>query len=196
MRAFLAIELPEAVRRVLAEEARLLRHAGGRASWVRPENMHLTLRFLGECDGERLAALTPLVSAACGAHPAPSLSVAGLGAFPTPARPSVVWAGIRVLSGDLKELQGAIEKACTSAGFTPDDKPFHPHVTLARVRGHAAPSELARALNERIDAGSQPYGDEFTAAAVALFSSELKPGGPVYTRLAEHPVGHPCQKSS
>ncbi len=188
MRSFVALELPEAVRVRLQEEIGRLRRAGGCASWVRPEHMHLTLRFLGEIGEEQKTALSRMLRDVCATAVPMQLAVEGIGAFPNPRRPAVVWAGIRVVMGDLAGLQQRIEQAARDIGLGPDNKAFHPHVTLARIRDLAASGGLAKAVAERADGEMVSFGDEFQTAAVALFRSELKSGGPVHTRLEEFPL--------
>lgn len=182
MRSFVAIELPDRVRESLAALRERLRKSGAAASWVREENMHLTLRFLGdvaqpdldrlsEVLGERLPAFSPLM-----------LRIQNLGAFPNPRRPSVVWVGVEMVTGSLMDVQESIEAAARAIGVPPDDKPFHPHITLARIRD----TRRLGALFEEMAAAKEACAGEFTASRVALFSSTLTPRGPVYRRLREY----------
>ncbi len=184
MRAFIAMELPGAIRESLMSLRERLRRSGAKASWVHPDNMHLTLRFLGEVDQDAINALCALLEAEyrnCGPV---TLAVAGVGGFPNRRKPSVVWAGIEILSGDLMVLQAHAEQAARSIGLAPEEKPFHPHVTLARLRDHRALGTLPAEL----EAAQTYWGGEFTAAVVSLFSSELRPAGPIYRCLREFPV--------
>ncbi len=185
IRAFIAIELPGATRLLLQEEAPVLRKAGGRATWVRAEHMHLTLRFLGEITEEQQTALSRSLREISAGMPALVLAVEGMGVFPNLRKPAVVWAGVRQIAGDLVGLQRAIEAAALGAGLVGDNKSFHAHVTLARIRDLAASEGLVRAVRERVEGPPEAFGDEFKAESVALFRSELKPGGPVHTRLEE-----------
>ncbi|HPO13297.1 MAG TPA: RNA 2',3'-cyclic phosphodiesterase [Candidatus Hydrogenedentes bacterium] len=181
MRAFIAIELPEAIKDSLMSIRERLRHSGAKASWVHPENMHLTLRFLGEADQDAVNKISSLLEEAYHACGPLTLAVQGLGGFPNRRKPSVVWAGMEVRSGDLSAIQAHAEHAAQTAGLPPEEKAFHPHITLARIRDHQA---LGR-LPETLEAAQTYYGGEFTASVVSLFSSELRPGGPVYRRLRE-----------
>ncbi len=185
MRAFIALELPQTTILRLQREIADLRGACGRASWVRPEHMHLTLRFLGEISEEQKSALSQSMRQLCTGVPPMRLAVEGLGAFPNTRRPAVVWAGIRQVAGDLSVLQNGVERVARELGLDPDDKPFHPHVTLARIRDVSASAGLVAMVHHRVLAAPAAYGDEFRARAVALFRSDLKPGGPVYTRIEE-----------
>lgn len=188
MRCFAALETGPAARAALGECIASLRPLGGRVSWMRPENLHLTLRFLGEVTPKQASAyadsLRPLASAL-----APLELVAeGLGAFPSLRRPSVLWAGVRAVSGDLTAVQRAAEACAVAIGLSPESKPFHPHLTLGRVRDPHGLASLLAAFAELV-AASPGFGGAFPAPAVALFQSELKPGGAVYTRLEEMPLG-------
>ncbi len=185
MRAFVAVELPEATRFRLQEEIIRLRKAGGRVSWVRPEHMHLTLRFLGDITEDQKTAIAQTLLGVCADAVPMRLAVEGIGAFPNLRRPAVVWAGIRLVEGDLAGLQSKIEQTARKIGLVPDNKPFHPHVTLARIRDLSLAGGLAEAMRDRAGGDTPAFGDEFEAAAVALFRSDLKPGGPEHTRLEE-----------
>lgn len=184
MRAFIAIELPGAVKESLMALRDRLRRSGAKASWVHPGNMHLTLRFLGEVEPDAVHTLCALLDPAyrnCGPV---TLAVAGVGGFPNRRKPSVAWAGIEVLSGDLMAIQAHAEQAARVIGLNPEEKPFHPHITLARLRDHRSVGTLPAEL----EAAHAYFGGEFTAAVVSLFSSELRPAGPIYRRLREFPL--------
>lgn len=188
MRLFVAVELPEATVLLLQEEILCLRQAGGRASWVRPEHMHLTLRFLGEVNEEQKTIFSMRLRDLCAGTPAFRLTVEGFGAFPNQHRPAVLWAGVREVTGKLAGLQREIEQTAQSIGLDPDGKPFHPHVTLARIRELSGAAGLVEAVKNRAGRAPVSFGDEFRAEAVALLRSDLKPGGPVHARLEEFPL--------
>lgn len=178
MRLFIALELPADVRAELAAaQARLSGHP---LRWVAPAGIHLTLQFLGEVDD----GLAPSVLAALAAlEVAPfSLSLAGLGAFPTARQPRVVWVGLGGDTGALAALQAAVGAATAPLGFTPEARPFRAHLTLGRARPDAAPAAL-RALGEALARVAPPPPLSWTAGAPALFQSTLTPQGARYTRL-------------
>jgi len=164
--------------------------AGIRASWVKPENLHLILRFLGNIELVQVDALVAALQPECALQTAPRLRVAGTGCFPNPRRPAVLWAGVEVEAGDLDAIQARCETAARAVGLPPETKPFRAHVTLARIRE----SRRAQGLPGLLDAAPPVCGDAFTAHAVALFKSELNRGGAVHTRLEEFPFQ--CQRES
>lgn len=188
-RLFVALEPPDAVRRRLAALAVELRRAAGRAAdevrWVPPENVHLTLQFLGAVPGERVADVEAAIrAAAAAAHPL-SLEVKGAGGFPNARRPRVVWAG---LGGDLAALGALVRdlgRSLAPLGFPPEDRPFSAHLTLGRARdGRGAPG-LAGALAAAAGASGAPW----RASEVVLFESHLSPKGPRYEAIADEPLG-------
>ncbi len=181
MRAFVAIELSGEVRESLAALRERFRKTGAKASWVKTENLHLTLRFLGDVPEPDLARLGGLMENACAAYPPLRLAARGTGVFPNARRPNVLWVGLETLEGDLGALQSALEPTVRAVGLPPDKKRFHPHVTLARLKDHRRLGSLPDLLEET----AAFDGGEFTAGAVSLFHSELTGGGAVYRKLRE-----------
>jgi RNA 2',3'-cyclic 3'-phosphodiesterase len=194
-RIFVAIEIPYEIRSVLAVESRRFRETGGYVSWVNPENMHLTLRFYGEVNAQQLSCIIKGLANGCREYSQLKLAVSGLGAFPKSQRPAVIWAGVKVLTGDIVLIQSITEQVALKAGLDPEKKPFHPHITLGRVRNAAHAVRLGEILAKRIDAGNLDFGDEFEVQSMALWESELRPDGPVYTCLEEFPIGCRSSKS-
>lgn len=189
-RVFAALELPAAVLRRLAEVLAGLRAGlpAGLVRWARPESLHLTLQFYGEVERARVPGLQAALAAAAAQAAPLTLNLAGLGAFPNPARARVVWVGV---AGDLEALravQAAVEAAGRPLGFTPDARGFNPHLTLGRVNQPARPPDQ-RQLAEVLARAAPPDGPAFTLAALSLMQSELRPGGSVYTRLWAAPLG-------
>lgn len=183
MRSFVAIELPEDVRRGLGELVERLQGSGARLTWVKPEAMHLTLRFLGDVDPEPLQRFQELLAKAYEGVERFPLEVRALGAFPNARRPSVLWVGVEPVDGELSRVQALAEGAARSIGLPPETRAFHPHLTLARVKD-ADQGAKAMPYWDR----EQAYeGGTFTAAGVTLFSSRLTPRGPIYERIQEFP---------
>jgi 2'-5' RNA ligase len=183
MRAFLAIELPDRVRTALAETVARLRKARVNASWVTPDRMHLTLRFLGDVTEDAARELAKRLRDDYRPAVPPELRVQGIGAFPKLSRPSVVWAGVVEDGHSLATAQRIAEECAQGIGLAPEPKPFHAHVTLCRVKSGQGIADLIGRMEREagLDAGA------FTARAVSLFSSELTGKGPVYTRIEEFP---------
>ena len=187
-RLFVALEPPEPVRRRLAALADELRRGAGRAAddvrWVRPENVHLTLQFLGAVPEERVAAVeAALREAAADGRPL-SLSLRGAGGFPNARRPRVLWAGLEGDVASLAALVTALGARLAKLGFPPEERPFSPHLTLGRARdGRGAPG-LAGALAHAAQAEATPW----RAAELVLFESHLSPKGPRYEAIARVPM--------
>ena len=184
MRAFLAIEIPESVREALWALAAGLRQAPVRTSWTRMENLHVTLRFLGEIGAADADRLTERLAPPCARTAQFTLAVEGVGAFPNPERPAVLWAGVRDPSGRLAALNALAEEAAEHIGLSPERRPFRGHVTLGRVRDERRAGELTAKLHAL---GNAPCGS-FTVEAVALIESQLRPRGPIYTLVRRFPL--------
>lgn len=187
MRCFVALELPEAVRAALAEAAARLRRAAPRADvrWVPPASLHLTVRFLGEVSEALLAdVIRTLRPVAAATDPIP-LGLAGLGVFPGPARPRVVWAGVETGRAAVGRLAGAVEEAVRPLGFPAEVRPFAGHVTLARVR---SPRGIDRLLHAMESLAGARFGG-WTAADLVVFRSHLGRDGARYEALVRLPLG-------
>jgi 2'-5' RNA ligase len=178
MRLFIAVNLPTDVRETLWEVAAPLRAARYPVRWVAAESIHLTLKFLGDVDATREAEIASGVAAAAvGAKPFP-LPVGGFGAFPSAQRPRVVWAGLEPVP-PLELLQHRMEQEMERLGFPTEGRPFHPHLTLGRVKRDARPAALAGLAT---DLDSLVYETEVSVESVDLMQSTLTPQGARYTR--------------
>jgi len=191
-RLFVALELPEEIRshlRALQED--LKRRTPGRAvRWVDPAGIHLTLHFLGDVERGRVEALDGALGAAARGRAPFELATGGLSCFPNARRPRVVWVGLGGQLAPLGALHAAVERELGALGFEPEDRAFHPHLTLGRVRQEAARpavEELARVLQGAAAEPSPP----FRVADVILFRSELRPSGAVYSALHHAPLAAP-----
>lgn len=189
LRLFSALELPAPVLARLRAVIMALQAEAPRGSvrWARPESLHLTLQFYGEVAVARVPALQAgLAQAATAAGPL-TLELAGLGAFPNPARARVLWVGVGGDVAALGGLQRAVEATGRPFGFQPDERGFHPHLTLGRVNQPLRPADQAR-LAEVLARTPAPPAAPFTVAELSLMRSELRPGGSVYTRLSAAPL--------
>ncbi len=182
MRTFIAIEIPEEVRaRVRSLTARLQASGARGCTWVKPEHMHLTLRFLGEIADAAVEGLCSSLEASYSGVAPFALAVRGTGAFPNWRKPAVLWAGIEPLDGPLAEAQGVAESAARAIGLPPDTKAFHPHLTLARVKDARGAAPAIACL----ECESEFFAGDFTVDAVSIYSSQLTPHGPIYRRVGE-----------
>lgn len=185
MRAFLAMELTEPVRSALADVIRQLSGATRSAKWVKMDQMHLTLKFFADLSEMDLAPLGASLGPALQSLAPPELRARGLGTFGPRGLIRVVWCG---LEGDLDGLgraASAAETAAASLGYSREERPFHPHLTLGRLREPSREAALASAVENlgAFDAGP------FVPDHLVLFRSTLTPRGPVYERLAAWPLG-------
>jgi 2'-5' RNA ligase len=177
VRAFVAADLEAAMRDRLAELIESLRGRIRNVRWVRPEGIHLTLRFLGYARRDVLDALGPALREAAGKCPAGAATVSGLGTFPHSGRARVIWIGITVPPAILR-LQQACERAAVAAGFEPEARPFAPHLTLGRW-----PEPAPRPTLPEADLGRTHLD------TLVLYRSQPGRGGSVYTPLQAFPLG-------
>ncbi len=191
VRAFVAIELAAATREELAKlQAQLKRASTCPAKWVASEGIHLTLCFLGEISKDKVGAVSEAVAATCAEFSPLELELAGTGAFPNLARPQVVWVGLAGETEQLARLQQALEARLRPLGYRPENRPFSPHLTLARLRPEVLPAErqgLAAALAHAPALPKHKIG----VTEVSLMQSRLTPAGAVYTRLSATRLGKP-----
>jgi len=186
IRCFLAIELSEEVRAALAEvQARMKRaRLGVKVSWVKMENLHLTLQFLGYVPEEKIAAITTALERACAAQEPFAVAVGGVGAFPNARQPRVLWVGCRDTEARLKRLALAVQGAMRELGFEPQHREFAAHLTVGRVRTPRPDSALTKLLDSLRDCDC----GTLRVDAVCLFESQLNPQGSIYTKLSSHPL--------
>ncbi len=179
MRLFIAIELPESLKREIGNLQDRLKQGGAGANWTRPEGIHLTLKFLGEVEESRVAAIEAALAATCRGTGWLQLEVMGAGAFPNTKAPRVLWVGVRGETEKLQALQAAVENAMTALEFEPEERKFSPHLTLARIK---FPNPRDN-WQQRIAALGEVNLGGFKASAVSLMKSELRRDGAVYTEI-------------
>lgn len=173
VRTFLAIPFPaeiiEAAQKIIRELAVSL----PRVHWCRPESMHLTLRFFGELPEESLENIGEVMLSVVRLHSPFPMTISGLGAFPSSARPRVVWLGIRD-GQSLATFQTALEGGLDHAGFPPEDRPFSPHLTLGRCRESIPAARGILGKYRDVVCGT------LNVEKIVLFESRLKPSGAVH----------------
>ena len=188
LRLFVACELPPAVRDALGRLQDELRARGaGRLRWVRPEGIHLTLKFLGEVPAARREAVENALAGAVVSPFALDVRLGPLGGFGGRQRLRVIWVGLEGDVEGLAELAALIEEALGPLGFPREGRPFAPHLTLARVPDDAGIQERSR-LADLLEAFPSPSLPSMTLTAVNLMQSFLQPTGARYQCLAVYPA--------
>jgi RNA 2',3'-cyclic 3'-phosphodiesterase len=191
IRAFIAIKLPTEVQHSLEEVVRQFRQRlqtlpGSVVRWVPSENIHLTLKFLGDVSLANLDMLKEMLLTEVKVHPSFEFSVGGVGAFPNARHPRVVWVGVKAPQ-ELPALQSAIENKMEKLGYTREERPFSPHLTLGRVSRNATIQE-AHQVGEALQVVKVGFLGLVCAQGVSLFKSDLQPTGSVYTCLLSAPL--------
>ncbi len=184
IRSFIAIELPEEAKKGLARLRKgLERDEHGFVKWVDPQGIHLTLKFLGNIPAKRATEITEAMKEAAQAISPFQLEISGLGAFPSLKQARVFWVGVSGELDKLSALQQNIDSVLAALGFAREERPFVPHLTLARMREGASPSER-RSFGELVD--STIFEDKYPVdvEAVRLMRSQLTPAGAIYTCLS------------
>jgi 2'-5' RNA ligase len=184
LRAFVAINLPDGVRSGLVRRRAGLKSAlpGDGLRWVQPEQIHLTLKFLGAIPAASLPDLRAALSRACAGIAPFSLCAESLGVFPDARRPRVIWTDVNGDRESLRRLQEQIARE-TGAWREAEPRPFQPHLTLARVK-HLNPRE-AQLLSEHLGGAAEVSFGSWAVTGIDLMQSRLRPAGAEYFRLAE-----------
>ena len=183
MRTFIAIRLPDQLRSEIGRFTEQLREYFPGLRWVKPENMHLTLRFLGEIDPGVLAELEGAVAGAAELFEPFELEVNTVGHFGSQRRPRVLWLGLKE-SKELTSLAESVENALVERGFGRADKPFKAHLTLARMKKTSALAPDWKAVRENLP----PTWPSWPVQEVEIIESTLTPRGPIYETLAHCPL--------
>ena len=186
IRAFIAIPLPDPVLDELAALQRRLekRILSRSVRWVRPEGIHLTLKFLGDTPTDKVPEIKRALAAVARHAPVCTFSVGEVGCFPNPHRPRVVWVGVQEPTGRLATLQDAIEEVMAPLGYPPEGRGFTPHLTLGRMGRRTSRNDAAR-VGEIVTETEVGTLGEVSADRFALIRSVLKPTGAEYTPLEE-----------
>jgi 2'-5' RNA ligase len=186
LRTFIAVDPGKPIRdRLVALQDNLAR-AGSQMKWVEPDNLHVTLLFLGEVDDREVPDVCRAVTGCCAVMDAVVMTVGSVGCFGNPRRPRTVWAGLTEGGPEMVALHDALESPLLDLGcYRREDRPFTPHITLGRVKGERADERLAAALPNY--AGWQSGTAD--VAEVLVMTSELRPAGPVYTVVSRAKLG-------
>lgn len=195
IRAFFCVELEEELKAQLDAITQKLKRVPVKASWVRAENLHVTLKFLGDVDEGLIPRLEEASREALASRPPDGVvewTLDRLGAFPTPERPRVVWVGSSQEPRELAELAARLEKALEPLGFAPEGRGFVAHITLGRIK-ERAPSSNVSALARTL----QNYPEfhlEARVTGLTLMKSDLTPQGAIYTPVFRLPFGAPHEE--
>jgi len=178
VRLFVALDVPEETRRVLGEAIRAFERVGRGARWMRAQNVHVTLKFIGQIDDSKLPAIQNRLAEVHASGPM-AISFRRFGFFPNERHPHVLWAGIES-GANLAALAGTIASSLEPLGIPREARPFQPHLTLARFKTQ----EGLPKLYEIVAAFPQQEFGTMMATEFHLYQSELKPAGAVHTKLA------------
>ncbi|HEX6729974.1 MAG TPA: RNA 2',3'-cyclic phosphodiesterase [Pyrinomonadaceae bacterium] len=184
-RIFCAIEIPaEVQRRVLAHADHLRAAAPGvHASWTKMDNIHLTLKFFGNVELDKISNISKAADEVARHFSPIKVRVDGTGVFPKHGPARVLWIGLNDPAGMLVDLQKEFDDVCTAEGFAAEDRAFHPHLTVARLRS----PQGARAVGE-CHKETKFEAIDFTAAELTVFRSELSSKGSKYSVISKHPL--------
>jgi 2'-5' RNA ligase len=184
-RTFIAVELGKAVRERIVKLQDSLASAASEVKWVEPENLHVTLLFLGEVDDREVHRVCRIAVDSASGQPGFVMTVESAGCFPNPRHPRILWVGVGQGARELIGLHDALEEPLMQMGYRREDRPYTPHITIGRVRSARSTEALANALVRQ--GGWQ--GGEVGVGELLVMGSELMPRGPVYTILGRAPLG-------
>lgn len=187
MRSFIAIELSETVKSALAELQKKLKESRADIRWIKPENIHLTLKFLGNIDERITVGTERIIKEICKRHNMFTLEVKGISAFPGMKSPRVLWVGINNRDV-LTKIQKDIEDGMASLGVEHENRRFTPHLTLGRFRSVMGKENLI----DKIELHKNESFGLIEAKSISLMRSDLKPAGAQHTKIAEVPLGKEC----
>ncbi len=187
MRVFIAIALSRETREELRALQSSLKASGADVKWVDPENIHLTLRFLGDCGEPILPSVKSALSDAASAFRQFHMGLEGVGAFPCLSSPEIIWAGVGEGSRESAAIYDSISSRLAEIGIPHEKRKFSPHITVGRVRSGRNIDSLRKAVEDC----SFPVSSRTLVDRVVLFSSKLSPEGPTYTPLSEAMLRRP-----
>jgi 2'-5' RNA ligase len=180
IRSFIAVEMPEQVRSEITKIIKSFAKDDFSVKWVKYENLHITLLFLGDTNNDFLNKGIELFTNIAKTEKSFEMSLQNIGAFPNQRSPRVIWIGVETGAQELTNLQEKIETAFTTIGHKPEARKFHPHLTIGRARDSMSNPE--RVFN------TQYKSISFPIKSVVLFKSTLTPQGPIYEKLKEFPL--------
>lgn len=189
IRSFIAIETPTDIRdNIGVLQTRLKPSLGNLVRWVAIENMHLTLIFLGEVKEDFLNKVMEQLTSVVKMVMPFEANINGLGAFPSQRSPRIIWIGMDKGKNEVIDLQTKVEKSLKTIGYKPEDRKFHPHLTIGRVKS---------VIKDSTKIFDNNYTSRnFPVKSIVLFKSTLRPQGPIYEKLEEFHFGSPSPQNS
>lgn len=180
IRTFIAIEIPASIQQQIALLQNRLKSVGGGISWVKTNNIHLTLKFLGDVPANLMQQVIEATEKACGEIKSFNLEIKGTGFFPDMKRPRVVWVGCEENSGSLQKIHQNLDLLLSNIGFKKESRRFSPHLTIGRVKDQRKIGDILNLMQQ------VPFKTEqFVASEVIVMKSQLHPAGSIYTPLAK-----------
>lgn len=188
IRAFIAISLTSEIHQHLDQVIKAYQNKLDRVPvrWVPAENIHLTLKFLGDVSVASLEMLTTILKNEVAGHHPFEISVGGSGAFPNNRRPRVIWVGVEA-PPELAAIQNGVENAMARLGYPREERPYSPHLTLGRVSRGATLEDIRR-ISSALEAAKVGFLGAACVEEISLFRSDLKPTGAEYTRVVSAPL--------
>ncbi len=191
IRTFLALELSDEARqgavKLIDRLKAGIRFTGAEPNWTPPDSMHLTIKFLGNVEESQVNQIKQRLAPVCGKLASFNFGVRGLGVFPSPERPKIIWLGVKHADEELQRLFRTVEETLARLGFEHEHRPFHPHLTAARLKS----GKGAKAMMKILDQNRRHWCGECRADKLILFKSVLKPSGAEYSILKEFPFQAP-----
>jgi 2'-5' RNA ligase len=184
LRTFIAVELPEDIRIAIQQVQQALKKYRLNFRWVRPESIHLTLKFLGNIPPEDIQTVAKTLNDVAKVYDIFELRGSGVGVFPSIKNPRVLWAGVGGSIRTLQSVQSMLDNRLSELGFEKERRPFKGHLTLGRAKGRID----SRQMIDAISACGEFATLSFTVRSLTFFKSDLRKGGPVYSRLAIAPL--------
>ncbi|NOZ63108.1 MAG: RNA 2',3'-cyclic phosphodiesterase [Calditrichaeota bacterium] len=185
IRTFIAVEIPQEIRNQIASFQTELKKNGGKVAWVRAENMHLTLKFLGDTEEKLIDEIGEKLKTAVQGKEPFRIRVKGIGAFPNFDRARVFWIGVDEGGEKLAALASQIDKQVSHLGFEKEKRKYSAHLTIGRVKDSRSIDLVKKRILENKDFSA----GEFTAKSIFLIKSQLTGAGPIYTILKEIKLG-------
>ena len=179
MRVFIAVDINDEMRRELTRIQNVLSGKLVNAKWVKPQNLHITIKFLGEIEPEAVGDITLSLEKPIKETPSFYIELGELGVFPNMKRPAVFWAGLKKGREEMSRLNELIQNSLYQIGYEKDSKPFSPHITLARFRKPVPSNQIVKA----IESVSPIKKAGHTINGVSIYESTLKPKGPEYKHV-------------